>query len=157
MPLQLPNGQTYTPPQPDAPEPAEEALADAQAALEDGTAEPVAPEMLPCVTAFIVYQLPDGRWQVSDDLDAPLVPERKPHADDMTSGCSTTLRDVQTQEVIAVMAGAIGPSIVQNTVNNVLNNIPQALSNFGQQIRSSAEAAKVAGQLEKDKLRGGRG
>lgn len=131
----------------------EQALADAQEALEEGTAEELPPGPLPCVTAFIVYMLPDGRWQVSDDLDAPLVPERKCHADDLTAGCATTMRDVQTQEVIAVMAGAIGPSIVQNTVNNVLNNIPQALANFGQQIRSNAESAKIAEQLERDKAR----
>lgn len=150
--LELPGGQVHEVGQPVP----DEALADAHEALEEGTAEVEVPGPLPCITAFIVYQLPDGRWQVSDDLDAPLVPERKCHADDLTAGCSTTMRDVQTQEVIAVMAGAIGPSIVQNTVNNVLNNIPQALANFGQQIRSSAESAKIAEQLERDKARGRR-
>lgn len=159
--LELPNGQMHQvgTPVEEVPVNTTEALADAQAALEEGTAtevpEPQGP--LPCITAFVVYQLPDGRWQIADDLDVPLVPERKPHGDDFTSGCATALRDVQTQEFAAIMAQAIGPSIIQNTVNNVLNNLPKAMMQFGQTIRDSAEANKVRQQLEKEQqARGGR-
>lgn len=155
MPLQLPNGQEYKPGQP--PEPAEDAPP--IEAVPDGAEFPegaVAP--IPCVTAFIVYQLPDGRWQVSDDLDAPLVPERKAHLDDFTSGCATSLRDTHTQELINTMANTIGPAIVQNTVQNVMNNLPQAMMNFGQAVRQQGDAAKVTAQLAKDEARrAGRG
>lgn len=155
MPLQLPDGRTYF-----APEPAEEtpvntteALDDARAALEDGTAELAAPEPLPCVTAFIVYMLPDGRWQVADDLDVPLVPDRKPHGDDFTAGCATTMRDVQTQETISTFGNTLGPSLVQAVVQNTLNNLPQAMLNFGQAVRQQGEAAQVAAKLEADRNR----
>lgn len=142
MPLLGPNGQ---------PVPTPEALADAHAALEDGTAEEAPAGPLPCVTAFVVYMLPDGRWQVSDDLDVPLVPDRTAHGDDYTAGCATVMRDVQTQEFGQVM-NVVGQGVVQATAQTVLQNLPQVMMQFGGAMRQQAEAAKVAADLEKDKL-----
>lgn len=147
MPLQLPNGQVYRPDQPDT----TTALEDAQTALEEGTAEVVPAEPLPCVTAFIIYMLPDGRWQVSTDLDVPLVPERKPHGDDFTSGCATTMRDVATQETVQAAASIIIPNVAQT----ILQNIPSVMLQVGQAVRQQTEADRVAEALAKDKQRRG--
>jgi hypothetical protein len=129
--------------------PAEELLEEARAALDSDTAEAEPPPPLPCVTAFIVYQLPTGQWQVADDLDVPLVPERKAQFDDMTAGCSVTLRDVATQETAMAAANLIIP----NTVNGVI----QAQMEVGKKVMEAREAADIARKLEADKhRRGGR-
>lgn len=112
--------------------------------------EPAGP--IQCVTAFVVYQLPDGLWQVADDLDAPLVPERKAHGDDFTAGCATTLRDVATRETVqGIINSGLGQAIVQSTTQSVIAN----MGLIGQQMAQAQESATVAQKLEKDKLRRG--
>lgn len=129
-----------------------EAVSDAHDALEDGTAEVAPPEPIECQTAFVVYLLPDGQWQVADDLDIPLVPARKPHGDDFTSACATTMRDVATREVANLLnqqANVIIPNIVQGVVQTQMAMAAKAKEQF--------EAQAIAKQLEAEKhRRGGR-
>ena len=108
-------------------------------------AEPV-PESGPvqCVTAFIAYQTPDGKWSLSDDLNIPLVPSRKPHNDDYTAGCSVVLRDVQTHE----MANVVIPNTAQMVVN--------AQMQMAQQAREQFETAQVRAKMEAEKVRAAR-
>lgn len=115
------------------------------------TTEPEAPAgPLPCITAFIVYQLPNGQWQVADDIDVPLVPERKPHFDDMTAGCSVTLRDIASHEIAVAAANLIVP----NTANAVI----QGQMAMGQKMAEQREAQLIAAKLEAEQKarRGGR-
>lgn len=143
MPLLGPNGQPIS---------EEKALEDAHAALEGDTAEALPPEPVECVTAFVVYLLPNGQWQVSDDLDVPLVPGRKPHGDDFTSGCATTMRDVATREVAALLDGAINV-IIPNTVQGVV----QTQMAMAAKAKEQFEANAIAAKMEQDKhRRGGR-
>jgi hypothetical protein len=144
MPLLGPDGRPL-----DA-APAEELL---EATPDSADEEAAPPPPLPCVTAFIVYQLPTGQWQVADDIDVPLVPERKAHFDDMTAGCSVTLRDVATQEAAMAAANLIIPNTVQGTVQGVI----QAQMEVGKKVMEAREAADIAKKLEADKhRRGGR-
>lgn len=119
------------------------------------TAEPVPDEPtgpIECQTAFVVYLLPDGQWQVADDLDIPLVPARKPHGDDFTSACATTMRDVATREVANLLnqqANVIIPNVVQGVVETQMA--------MAQKAREQFEAQNIAQKLEADKhRRGGR-
>lgn len=133
MPLLGPDGQTLLSevPPPDAEPVAEEAVAHAP---------------IPCQTAFVVYLLPDGQWQVADDLDIPLVPERKPHGDDFTSACATTMRDVQTREVAA---------LIQQGVQSTVEGVIQTQMAMAAKAREQFEAQGIAKQLEKDRQRRG--
>lgn len=112
--------------------------------------EPTGP--IECITAFVVYQLPNGLWQVATDLDVPLVPQREAHGDDLTAGCSTTLRDTQTREVVQqIVNGDFGPAIVSSTTQSVI----ASMGLVGQQMIRAKEEADVAAALEKDKQRRG--
>jgi hypothetical protein len=136
-------------------------LEDAHAAIDNETAEalPAEPiEALPAepieaVTAFVVYLLPTGEWQVSDDLDIPLMPARKPHGDDFTSACATVMRDVATREVAMLLqqqAEVIIPNVVQGVVQTQMAMAAKAKEQF--------EANAIAAKLEAEKhRRGGRG
>ena len=115
--------------------------------------ETAAPGPIECQTAFVIYLLPDGQWQVSDDLDIPLVPARKPHGDDFTSACATTMRDVATRETALLL---------QQQVNVIVPNVAQAVIQtqmaMAKQAKEQFEAQAIAAKLEKDKqARGGRG
>ena len=126
MPLQAPNGQPLS----SAPEPAPQ-----------DTAEPSGP--IPCVTAFVIYQLPDGRWQAADDLDIPLVPGRKPVPDEIYAGASIVLKDALAAEAAITSA------------NLVLSNVGQAViqeqMNMAQQMAEQQAARAVQQQMEADK------
>lgn len=130
MPLLGPNGRPLN----------EEPPADA----EPVPAEPTGP--VEATTAFVVYLLPSGEWQVSDDLDIPLVPGRKPHGDDYTSACATLMRDVQTKEVARLLTEAVNV-IVPNTVQGVV----QTQMHMAQQAMEAREGQKIAQQLEAEK------
>jgi hypothetical protein len=124
MPLLGPNGTPIAPTPEQLAAPPDETL----------PAEPVA-----CVTAFTVYQLPTGEWQVADDLNVPLVPGRKPGGDDFTAGCSVVLRDVATH--------AAANLIIPNTAQAVVN----AQMQIGRQVAEAQQSAKVAQKLEAEK------
>lgn len=83
--LQLPNGQMHTVGQPVEETPAPEQVADAQAALEDGTAEPA---ITPCVTAFTVYLMEDGDVLFGTAPWADPQPGRKPTFDEIYHGAA---------------------------------------------------------------------
>ena len=129
MPLLAPNGQ------PLAPEPAPQ---DA----------PETPGPIPCVTAFIIYQLPDGRWQAADDLDTPLVPGRKPVPDEIYAGASIVVKDALAAEAAITSA------------NLVLQNVGQAViqeqMKMAQQMAQQQQSMAVRQQMEADKLKPGR-
>jgi hypothetical protein len=113
-----------------------------------GPSEPTGP--IECITAFVVYQLPNGLWQVSDDLDVPLMPERKCNGDDITAGAAITQRDAATREMIGLAVQQLIPAIVQNVIN--------AQMQLGQAIRNQQQQEVVQQKLESDKQRrGGRG
>jgi hypothetical protein len=80
------------------------------------------------------------------------VPERKPHGDDFTSACATTMRDVATREVAVLLqqtAELLIPNIVQGVVQTQMAMAKKAQEQF--------EANAIAAKLEKDKhARGGR-
>lgn len=44
------------------------------------------PKPIEAVTAFIAYQLPNGRWESTGDLNAPLIPSRPATLDDIAGG-----------------------------------------------------------------------
>jgi hypothetical protein len=48
------------------------------------TEEPQPPARV--TTAFLIFQMPNGQWVVSEDLGTPIVPSRKPVPDDIISG-----------------------------------------------------------------------
>lgn len=135
MPLLGPNGQPLSESPPPGAMPVEEATS--------APSEPTGP--IECTTAFLIYQLGNGLWQVSDDIDLVLVPERKCHGDDITSACATIQRDAATREFVALAAQQLVPAIAQQVV--------QAQVQVAGAIRQQAEAAKVAQQLEEDKNR----
>lgn len=113
--------------------------------VEEATSGPSEP--IPCITAFTVYQLPNGLWQVTDDINAPLVPERVCNSDDVTAGAAITVRDAATREVVTLIGQQIVPAIVQNVI--------QGQMQVAGAIRQQAESAKLAQQLEEDKKRRG--
>jgi hypothetical protein len=113
-----------------------------------GDALPTGP--IECQTAFVVYLLPDGQWQVADDLDIPLIPARKPHGDDYTSGSATVMRDVSTREVAALLTEAVNV-IIPNTVQGVI----QGQMAMAAKAREQFEANAIAEKLEADKSRRG--
>jgi hypothetical protein len=142
MPLLGPNGRPLNevPPENAEPVPDEEV-----AGVEDGPTGPIEVQ-----TAFIIYLLPDGQWQVSDDLDIPLMPQRKPHGDDFTSACATTMRDVATRETANLLnqqANVIIPNVVQGVVQTQMAMAAKAKEQF--------EANAIAAKLEADKARRG--
>lgn len=134
MPLLGPNGAPIVPPTP------EQIAAPAD--------ETLPPEPMACVTAFVVYQLPTGQWQVADDLNVPLVPDRKPNGDDFTAACAVVERDVRTQEIAIAAANLIIP--------NTANAVVQAQMNLGKQVAEQRQAQMLAQQLEADKRTGRR-
>ena len=144
MPLLGPNGQPLSEfPPPDA-MPVDEATSAPSEAF-----DPTAP--IPCITAMVIYQLPNGLWQLSDDLDVPLMPERKIQGDDVTGACAVIGRDSATREFVALAGNQLVPSIVQNVVQNVI----QAQIGAAQAFQQQAENKKIALKVEQDKQRRG--
>ena len=69
--------------------------------------EPGPPAPVEVVTAFVVYLLPDSRVMVSDDLNAPLVPGRKPSGDELYYMSAIVMKDVQNTEAANMAANAV--------------------------------------------------
>jgi hypothetical protein len=116
--------------------------------LDPPAEQPVAPEPVECVTAFIIYQLPDGRWQAADDLDTPLVPARKPVPDEIYAGCSIVLKDALAAEAAITSANLV--------LQNVGQAVVQAQMQVGQQMAQARQAKAVQEELEKQKRQAGR-
>lgn len=106
-----------------------------------------------CITAFTPYLTHDGRWLISADLNDPIQPDRAPTDAEVIGACIVAQRDVQTQEAVNGAASIIIPNVVQQ----VLQNLPNVMMQFGAAVKQQAEAQKVATQLEKDKKRRGGG
>lgn len=126
--------------------------ADAEPVPDEVAEEAAITGPIECQTAFVVYLLPNGQWQVADDLDIPLVPARKPHGDDFTSGCATTMRDVTTREVAVLLQQQVNV-IVPNTVKGVI----ETQMAMAQQAREQMEAQGIARKIEADRTRRGGG
>ena len=107
-----------------------------------------APEPIPCVTAFIIYQLPDGRWQAADDLDTPLVPGRKPVPDDIYAGASIVLKDA-----LAAEAAITGANLI---LSNVGKAVVQEQMNMGRMMAEQQANARVQQQMAESQLKPGR-
>lgn len=117
---------------------------------EPGLSYPECP--IDAVTACVVYQLPDGLWQVSDELAIPLVPQRTVVPADVIGGLSVTLRDTQTREIVqGILNSDFGPAIVQSTTQSVIGN----MGLIGQQMAQAKESVTVAQKLEQDRARRG--
>lgn len=137
MPLLGPNGQPLnTDPPADA-----HPVPDEAAAAYDG------PKAIPAITAFIIYQLPTGQWQVSDDLNDPIVADRKPHGDDFTSACANVLRDVQTQEIALASANLV--------LSNVGGAVMQAQMEFGKRMKEQMDIQAAQQQIEEQTRKAG--
>jgi hypothetical protein len=128
--LQAPNGEPLTL------DPPESLLEAAEARAQ----EPPAP--IECIAAFIIYQLPSGQWQAADDLNAPLVPARKPAPDDFYAGCSVILRDA----TVAASANLIVPNTAQQAAQAIVN----AQMEMGQRMLQARENKAVQDQIERD-------
>ena len=131
MPLLAPNGQPLS----SAPEPVPQ---DA----------PETPGPIPCVTAFIIYQLPDGRWQAADDLDTPLVPGRKPVPDEIYAGASIVLKDA-----LAAEAAITGANLI---LSNVGKAVVQEQMNMGRQMAEPQANARIKQQIDEAQQAGRR-
>lgn len=51
------------------------------------------PAIEEAVTAFIVYQRPDGRWLTTGDLNYPVAPQRQPTPDDVIAGAQNAVSE----------------------------------------------------------------
>ena len=109
---------------------------------------PETPGPIPCVTAFIIYQLPDGRWQAADDLDTPLVPGRKPVPDEIYAGASIVLKDALAAEAAITSANLV--------LNNVGKAVVQEQMNMGRQMAEAQANARIKQQLDEAQQAGRR-
>jgi len=94
-----------------------------------------------CVTAFVVFQLPNGLWQAVPDAKAPLIPQRQSVQEDIIGGSAVTMRDIHTQEIAQMTA--------QATV--------QAQFQLGQAVAEQRQQAMLQQQLEAEKDKARRG
>jgi hypothetical protein len=99
--------------------------------LHGGTVLTLADDEVRATTAFIVFQLPNGLWQLATQVDAPLMPARNPQWSDLIGGLAVTARDVHTQEIAQQTA--------QATVN--------AQFQLGQAVAQQRQQAQVQAQL----------
>ena len=96
-----------------------------------------------CVTAFTIFQLPNGLWQAVPDVNVPLIPQRQSVQEDIIGGSATTMRDIHTREIAQMTA--------QATIN--------AQFQVGQAMAQQRENALAQQQIERDRdlaRRGGR-
>lgn len=66
------------------------------------------------ITAFVVYQSPDGEWAATSDLDQVLDLHRGPTPDDITAGCAVVTRDIQVQITAVESAKLSTAGVIQN-------------------------------------------
>ena len=84
-------------------------------------------EELNVTTAFLVFLTPDGQYQVSPDINIPIVPERGPTRDEIVAGSHIVIKDMQIQET--------------------LENIPPVLMQFQQVMMQRAQDAQLQQQV----------
>jgi hypothetical protein len=77
----------------------------AQVKPEEPPAGSQPPPVVEAATAFIVVQLPNGRWVVTDDLDTVVIAERKPSQDDLIGGAANVQAEIISRKT-ADMAAA---------------------------------------------------
>jgi hypothetical protein len=94
-----------------------------------------------CITAFVIFQLPNGLWQAAPQIDAPLIPQRKAIFPDIIGGSAVTMRDIHTRE------------IAQQTSQATIN----AQFQVGQAIAEQRQNAMLQQQLEAEKDKARRG
>lgn len=87
------------------------------------------------ITAFVIFQLPNGLWQLAPKVDVPLVPAREPRWSDYQGGLAVVARDAHTQEIATATANA--------TV--------QAQFQLGQAVAQQRQNAAIQAKLESDK------
>lgn len=95
-------------------------------------------------TAFIVFQLLNGLWQVATKIDAPLMPQRTFRLPDVIGGLAVTARDVHTRE------------IAQETAQAVVNAQFQLGQAIAQQRQSAQVQAALQAEQDEARRRGGR-
>lgn len=66
--------------------------------------EPPIPQRV--TTAFLVYQLPNGRVSVTDDLAAPIVASRKPSYDDIIGAAANIQAELTARKAADMAASA---------------------------------------------------
>lgn len=110
MPLLGPDGEplSQTPP-PAAPENAE---------------EPKTPKPVEVATAFLVAIMPNGLVSVSKNINAPIIPAREAHDDEVKGACHTLASKQAVQETVNFTTQNVVGSIMQNLVQV----LPQVLS-----------------------------
>lgn len=69
--------------------------------------EPAAKEITVVTTAFIVYQLPNGVWLISPDLNEPLAPMRPPSMYDIYGGVTNVQADIAAQRAASLTIGTL--------------------------------------------------
>lgn len=106
--LQLPDGRMHTVGAPVEDPAPEQAVEDAHAALEDGTAEAAEPAITPCVTAFTVYLMSDGEVLVDSVPWGGPEPGRKPTFDEIYHGASVLHQDMLRESWCAPSPGEEG-------------------------------------------------
>lgn len=94
-------------------------------------------------TAFVIFQLLNGLWQLAPEIGVPLVPERKPVFSDYMGGLAVSARDAHTQEIAQATA--------QATVNAQFQ-LGQAVA---QQRQNAAVQAQIEAEKDKNRRRGG--
>lgn len=92
-------------------------------------------------TAFVVFLLPTGLWQLAPQVDAPLIPSRPPTYTDVRGGLAVTMRDIHTRE------------IAQQTAQATIS----AQFQVGQAVAQQRENAMLQQKLEADKDKARRG
>lgn len=62
--------------------------------------EPAPPQQV--TTAFVVFQLPNGTWIATDDMDMAIVPSRPPSPDDLIAGSENVKTSVIAQKTAQI-------------------------------------------------------
>lgn len=68
------------------------------------------------VTAFLVFQMPNGQWISSEDIGTPIIPVRPPVADDLIAGAENVKAQViarKTADLSAVATVRTQMSVAQ--------------------------------------------
>lgn len=85
------------------------------------------------VTAFIVFQLPNGRWSVTDDFTTSMITMRGVSQDDLIAGASNVVAEVSARKAADMAA--------QTTIQTQLSMARQAQQQQAAQQMSPEQAA----------------
>jgi hypothetical protein len=69
--------------------------------------EPAAPAIKEVVTAFLVYQLPNGAWALTPDINEPVVPARPPSLHDIFGAAANIQADITAQRSASMTVGTL--------------------------------------------------